>query len=318
MYQNEVTHTNNVGYMTSRKRNAPCPTWSIVFEDAAPLKLIVDTVSNVMGRVSFKVEKAANCDYFLTVDSADVAVACVVSARLRLDKVTFPNDDDDDSEFSFCLDCKHISTVIEPSSCAHLALTMEGYSETGKVVLRFIDVDQHAHSMISELPTWVSEPPFPGLERLEFKMIVELDLALVREMIKTARKAHTEHLRIDIYLKEVGGKKISTVCFTLEGDWKTEQKFCHEVITDEDGSMKVRAATDGTEKLLDVEDTEPYYHGTFPVEKIYGFIHNLGCRMLTAKVMTDQPMMLRHYLSGASDDKSRIDFLIAPVNEDEP
>lgn len=299
---------------TTTKRKQRTPDWSIVFEDASSLRSVVDAVATVMARVSFKVVKKRD-DYFLMVDSADVAMMCVVSARLRLDKVTFPRGNEE-SEFTFCVDCKHVSSAIDNPSCAHLALTMEGYVETAKLMLKMLDPETHSHEVCAELSTYVEEEPIE-LEDIEFKMILELDLQLVKEMIKKARKAHTEYLRIHIYLAESGAKKISLVVLSLDGDWHHEQKFCHETVSHVDGSLVVRAATDGTQKLIDVEHTEPFYKGSFPVEKIDAFIKNLPCRMLPAKVKTGVPIMLTYPLGGTSDETSHIRFLVAPINEEE-
>ena len=106
--------------------------------------------------------------------------------------------------------------------------------------------------------------------------------------------------------------------FTLDGDWEHEQKFCHEVVSDDDGSLIIRAAADGSHKLIDVDALEPVYTGRFPVEKIDGFIKNLQCgRMLEAKVKTGVPIMLQHKLAGAGDESQIIRFLLAPTIEDE-
>ena len=290
------------------------PDWTIVFEDAASLRSVVDAVAPVMTRVSFKITKVRD-KFFLMVDSADVAQICVVSARLRLDKVTFPKGNDE-TEFTFCVDCKHVSSAIDNPSCAHLALTMEGYTETANIMLKMLDPETHSHEVCAELSTFVEEE-FVELEDIQFKMSLELDLTLVREMIKKARKAHTEQIKIQIFIHDTGSKKISIVLFSIKGDWTHKQKFCHETVTDVDGSIVVRAAADGTEKLIDVDTATPVYKGVYPVEKIDAFIKNLPCRMLTAKVMTGVPIMLTYPLGGTSDETSHIRFLIAPLNEEE-
>lgn len=295
------------------KRTQRTPTWSIVFEDAAQLRSIVDAVSTVMARVSFKVVKRDG-KHVLEVDSADVAMMCCVSARLVLDKVV-TNEEGEDEGFSFCVDCKHFASAIETPSCAHLALTMLGLAEESKIVLTMHEPEQHAHEASSEVSLYMEEEHDP-LVAMDFDMLLEVDLSLLREMIKKARKAHTEKLRICVYLQEVAQKKISLVVFSIEGDFTHEQKFCHETTRDDDGSTIVRAATDGTHKLLDTDATEPAFEGVFPAEKIDAFVKNLPCRMLTAKIKTGMPLMLDYPLGGTCDDVSHIRFLVAAVNED--
>ena len=266
-----------------------------------------------MQRVHFKVVRGDDGRYVLKVDGADVGYTCCVSARLHLDKVFVPEGNDDD-EFVFCVECKHVLTAIESSACAHGACTLEGRDAT--VCIRVQDPDQKSHEDCSELSTFVDGESTFRLDPLEFKMSLEIDLSKLKEMIKKARKAHTERLRICVYLQEVAQKQISLVVFSIDGDFKHEQKFCHETTRDEDGSTIVRAATDGTHKLLDTETVEPVFEGVFPAEKIDAFVKNLPCRMLTAKVKTGMPLMLDYPLGGTSDDESHIRFLVAAVNED--
>jgi hypothetical protein len=308
------------------KRRERSPEWSIVFDDAAPLKSIVDAASAVAARVTFKVGHVDGHEgLFLMVDSADIAYMCCVSARLRLNQVQLAKPPDEAAteaallnEFEFCVDCKHVSSAIDNPSCAHLALTLEGHAPTvgtPTVLLKMHDLETPSHSVEAELTTFVQEDPV-DIKDIDFNMLLEIDLALLKEVIKTARRAHTEHLKITIYLKEVGAKKLSVVLFALDGLWSHVQKCCHEVVVDEDGSCIVRAATDGTERLVDLDALTPAFHGVYPIDKIDAFIKHLPCRMLTAKVETGSPLLLEYKLGGATDEASYIRFLVAAINED--
>lgn len=305
----------------SRKRPQRSPDWSIVFEDASALRAVVDAVATVMTRVSFKVCKIKGA-YFLSVDSADVAFVCCVSARLQLDKVTFHSTRaeeecrNEEEGFNFCVDCKHVSSAIDTPSCAHLSLTMEGHMDDAKIVLKMLDPETHTHEVCSELSTYLEEPQM-SLQSMDFKTTLEVDLTHLREMIKKSRKAHAEHLQIRIFLKTLSHKNISLVTFSIDGDFYHEQKFCHETTRDEDGSMVVRAAADGSQKLMDASEDEPFFKASFPIEKIENFVKNLPCKMLAAQVGAGMPILLNYPLGGASDDSSHIRFLIAPVNEEE-
>ena len=93
--------------------------------------------------------------------------------------------------------------------------------------------------MEAELTTYVQEDPV-DIKDIDFNMLLEIDLALLKEVIKAARRAHTEHLKLTIYLKEVGAKKLSVVLFALGGLWSRVQKCCHEVVVDEDGAHRAR------------------------------------------------------------------------------
>ena len=77
--------------------------------------------------------------------------------------------------------------------------------------------------------------------------------------------------------------------FHIKGEWKTSSTYCPTVDKGEDGSMVIRAATDGEVDKFDLGDTEPVYNGTFQVEKIAGFIKPLQCRMIVAKMKQNEP-----------------------------
>jgi hypothetical protein len=288
--------------------------WTIVFEDTAALRVVVNVVSSVMPRVFFKVKTESDGKKVLMVDSADAAMMCCLSARIQLDNVVVRHED----EFSFCIDCKKLSLALDDPSCQHLALTMEGNQADAKVYLKMHDPDQPSHEQSITLPTYVdSDNNIDAIPAMDFDMMLEVDLNALREMMKKAIKVHTEHLRIRVHLLDKGARKVSVVTFSIEGDdFYCEERFCHETTRDEDNSMIVRAVADGTVAMPDDADT-PQYEGVFPVEKIHAFAKNVQARMLTAKVKTDMPIMFTQSLSGSSDDTSYVRFLVAPVREDD-
>lgn len=296
----------------SRKRSGRPADWSIVFEDASALRNVVDAVLAVMPRGVFKVAKQGS-HHFLMVDGADAANTCCVSARLQLDTVDLPEGAEE--SFEFCVECKHVLTAIDSASCAHGKLTVEGHDD--KVRLRVHDPDQRSHEDCSEIPTYVDFEPPVDLLTMTYGTLLEIDMAKLRELIKKARKSKCDLLRIAIHLKDRGAKQQSLVVFSVDGEAYHSQAFCHETTRDEDGSLVVRAAPDGSDDLFDTSGTDPTFEGVYPIEKVEAFIKSLPCRMLGAKVQSDLPLMLSHTLGGASDDSSHVRFLVAPVNEDD-
>ena len=290
-----------------RQKGDP-PQWRIVLENGQLMRTVVDAVGTVMSRVSFKVERVDDAAY-LMVDSADVAFMCCVSARLRLDKVTFPENED---TFNFCVDCKHVSSAIDSPSCAHMPLIIEGHDSI--VLVKMLDSDEQSVEVCAELPTFVEDEPV-RLDDIAFALSIEIDIAPLRDMIKKARKAHTEHLRLQVFLTDTGAQTVSTVVFSIDGDWGYTQKFSHQTVKDVDGSHIVRAAAGGTAEIADSTNKRPEYEGLFPIEKVDAFLKILTVRMITAKAMNDKPIMFFFPLGGTGDDNSHIRFLLAPVNE---
>lgn len=300
--------------MAKRAREEPEEDWSIVFEDVSQLRAVVDACATVTPRVRFKVVRRAE-HHFLEVNSKDVGMTCCITARLALDNVHVKAGGNDE-DFSFYVGCSAVSSALCVASCAHFALTMKGFINEAKIVLTMHDPEERTHEACTEVPLYDEEDhEDSALISMEFNMMLEVEPALLREMIKMARKAHTENVRIRVHLQDVGSKKVSLVIFSIDGDFKHEQRFCHETARDDDGSTIVRAATDVKHKLLNVASTEPAFEGVFPVEKIDAFLKPLACRMLVAKLNSNWPLLLHHKLS-ASNEESYIDFLVPPLNEE--
>ena len=297
----------------SRKRPQRAADWTIIFEDASSLRNVVDAVSAVMHRVVFKVA-CVDGHHFLMVDGADAGFTCCVSARLQLDKVTFASDDPPD-EFTFCVDCKHVIAAIDNPSCAHGTLTIEGINEDALVRLRMRDPDQASHEDCCELSTFVDAEPAQGLLDMTFPYIIEIDLTKLRDMIKKARKARAERIRVQVHLNSSGGRERSLVIFSASHDFYYAQKYCHETHRNEDGSLVVRAATDGTDDLFDTSEPAAVDQ-IYPLDKIDAFAKNMPTKMLVARVKQGLPIMFTHELGGVSDGRSFIRFLVAPVTDE--
>ena len=223
-------------------------------------------------------------------------------------------------DFTFCVDCKQLHVALDTPSCAHGSLMIQYHSDA-TIHCHMQDPEQLSHADCSELNTFVDGSEPIRLNDLEFDMRLEIDLSKLREMIRKANKCHSEHLRIQIYFRNVGNRQFSLVVFSVRGDGLHTQKFSHETSRDEDGSLRVRAVADGEADMVE-GDSAPEYEALFPVERINSFIKILPCRMITATIKQGMPLMMTHKLGGgitssnASDD-SQVRFLIASINEDD-
>lgn len=294
-----------------RKRT---PNWSIQFDDATALKSVIEACAAVMQRIIVKVSRNEAGVFFLSVDGADVGYTCCVSARLQLGVVRMASDVD---TFRFCVDCKQILYSIESPSSAHGMLTMESYVNDTSVYLLMTDPDQPSHVETSKLSTFVDGDPPVMLSVLDFKIVIEVDLTKLREMIKKARKAHAEHLGISVLYRDADA--VATTTFSLSGDTEHAQIFSNDTSTKEDGSRLVRAIADGkTEPLcVDSEDVELLHDGKYPVDKIDAFVKTVPSRVVVAKVMKGMPLMFTHSLGASEDDSSHVRFLVASTSEDD-
>lgn len=301
------------------KRRCDHPEWSIRMDDASGLRSILDAVSAVTQRVIFRVMKNEESgNYQLKFDGADVGMTCCVSARLQIDNVVLHVPQDDD-QFVFCVDCKQMHLALDNPSCSHGSLLLQYFTD-GTIHCRMQDPEQPSHADCSKLNTFVDGSEPIKLNDLEFDMKLEIDLSKLREMVKKATKCHSEHLRIQIFLRKGNGpNQQSLVVFSVKGDAYFCQQFCHETSRDDDGSLRVRAVADGETNIIE-DAVDPEYEAVFPVEKMNAFIRVLPCRMIVATIKQGMPLMMTYRLGGgiassAATDESSVKFLIASINE---
>lgn len=305
--------------MASRKRSRT-PDWKIVFDDAESIRSMVAAVGPVLqSRITFKVERKDGRN-FLMVDGNDLGFVCCVSARLQLEDVTFPLKEDDagDLQFEFCVETEKMAMALDVPMHRDLSLSLAGFDATADVEVTFFDADHGTHQAKSVLKTFEHDGSNP-LKAMEFDITVELDLFCFKDVIKKARKAaSSDNVRIAIFLATVGQTKLSVVRFEAAGDtFEHRQEFCQEVIMDEDSSIRVRVATDGTHSAFDLDDEEPVFEECFPTEKIDAFLKHVPHRMIFGRIKKGLPLMLHYNINGSDDDSSYVRFLVAPVNDDD-
>jgi len=307
--------SSSVAASQGTKRAAPTPDWSIEFPNANDLKAIIDAVTAVMQRVPIKVVRHAETGGFvIMVDGADIGMTCCVSARLHIEaeRVTL---DPGEREFTFCVDCKHVQTALDSTSCAHGTLVLSGHGDRVHVCVR--NPDAPSQDETSELKTFVDSERTTEIRPLEFATRLDVDVVALKEVIKKARKWHAEMMKIRISLRQQGARHLSMVAISISGDADHEQRFYHETTRDDDGSLVVRAASDGGDARAGCgDDLEPHFEGTFLVDRIDSFVRIVPQRMVSCNVMRGMPLMLT-YPIGGDEGASHIRYLVAPVNDEE-
>lgn len=304
--------------MSNNKRKQKEPTWKIHFEDAGQLRNIVDVIATILPRACFTVLKEGG-ENFLTATSLELGMSSAIHARLRLEDVTFPSDETQSFEFS--VDCKSVSSALDISSYSHLALVMEGFDEDCVVKLTVVDGDSGAQEVSTTLSTFVVEQSH-GLDDMDFDMILELDVKTLRDMVKQAKNAQTEKMRLQVYLRDnpdASKNKVSIIVFSVKGfGYEHTVKFCAETVNDGSGNTVARAAPDGTVSMVNTDDLTAVYDNFFTVKMIEGFLKHLKCSVLIGKIQQHKPLLLHYPLTGTCDEKdSHIRYLICACTDGE-
>jgi hypothetical protein len=289
--------------------------WTIAFDDAADIRAVVDSVAAVLQRATYKVVAAGPQHYTLKVDGADLGMTCCVAVRLRIERENVRVRDGGE-RIEFCVDCKQVQTALDAAACVHAAIELQGRDDGVLVVVT--DPETRTEIERSELKTFVDNETPTEFVPLDFATRIEIDIPRLKEVIKKARAWHSERLRVRIFLRDEGSVHRSLVEFVVEGDAKYTQKFYNEATRDEDGSLRIRAVTEGGGGAALADGAPPHFEGVFLLDKIEAFVKILPKQMVLADVSAGMPIMLSHQLGGNADDAdSRIRFLVAPVNDEE-
>lgn len=291
------------------------PLWTLTFEESTCLRTMVDSVGSVITNVVFKVVKEEDA-HFLSVFGADVGYTCVVEAQVRIDDVKGKTRDQDGKDLTFCLNCKHLSAVLDIPSHSSLPLMIEGHDS--EVAVKMYNPDNHTYEASSFLPTFIHEPQEQSME-LDVNLNIEMDTVALKEIIKKARKAHSEHITLTVYQQVKGPNTTALIEMSMQGDYKHKLSFCSTCPRGEDGSIVVRASMDCDGKISAHDMGDPIFDGTYPVDKLDAFVKNVAERIVTARVQMGNPnvpIYLRFQLQGEADLMSYVLFLIAPRHDD--
>ena len=290
------------------------PEWRLTFQDAESFRNLVEAAASVMPKVVFNVAKEGD-DRFLLVDGSDMALTCWLRARLAVDHFAFPKGEAGRDAFSFCVECKHVLIAIDTPSLGSCCIVLEGFEGKAKVRIHVTDPDQGvSFSEKADLDTYVDgERPQHRLQPLAYKMMLEVDVVRLRDLVRKARRAHAEFIRFAITLRDDGPQALSRVIMSYHGDISAWVCFVNRTQTSDDGSIIVRAVSDSMEEGGGEQPPLPssnFFVGSYALDKIEAFLKVVKCRVITSHVQQEQPMLFQVPLG--PDNESYVHFLIAP------
>lgn len=291
------------------------PEWRLTFQDAESFRNLVEAAYSVMPKVVLNVVKEDD-QRFLIVDGSDMALTCWLRARLAVDHFVFPKGEAGRDAFSFCIDCNHVLIAINTPSLGSCCIDLEGYESRAKVRIHVRDPDQgDSFSEKADLDTFVDgDRPQHRLKPMQYKMMLEIDVARLRDLARKARRAHAEFIRFTITLRGESHQSLSSVTMSYEGDLFHCVNFVNRTQTDEDGSIVVRAVSDAMEQSAEHTVNAPIiFAGSYALDKIEAFLKVVKCRVITSRVEQEQPMLFQVPLG--PDGYSYVHFLIAPKLE---
>ena len=307
---------------SKKRKEAFAPDWMITFEDASALQNVTESLYAVMNRVTFRAKRIGD-HFYLKAEGADPGQTCFVNARLKIDKVEFRSRAIERDYFEFRVDCKQFLYSIRDSTCSQGTLTIQDRPIDAKIVIKIHDPDMPSHTSCSMLNTFVEPEQTDSLNPLNFKLIVEIGMKYLKEILKKAKDADAETMELNVRVKPHGSKYRSITTFTVKGETQHVQEDCADASKAEDGSMIVRANGDGEaneeddDDSMDEHDCDISIRHTYPIQKIHAFVKNMHQTIVVAKMEQGMPLMLEHGIAGSINGESYVQFFVAPVNDDD-
>lgn len=298
------------------RRKAFVKEWSITFDQTQGLRTLVDVVGNILTSINFRItydQKRAS--HFLCIDSIDPQHVCMIQARLLCEKVYNIEEDQ-----YFCIDSSLINLVLK-NVAQHYSLDLIKYRDSADIHIDAYETLSNSHHTNYVLPTLVDAGETMKLKDQNYKYIVEIDLGMLRQIVKMGMAFHSQDLNLEVRVSDsdASSDKVSRTTFTIasKGDAYQSHNFHSATVSDggeKQDSYVIRAVTDSTAPDGQANDMVPVYTDTFSASYLNMFLKSMERQIITMKLSQDKPLLV-HYPLGA--DKSYICFVLAPKTSEQ-
>ncbi len=291
--------------------------WRITFDQTQGVRTLIDVVGGILQRINLRVKYDERRKvHFLCIDSIDPSHICMIQARLLCEKTHNLTED-----VSFCVEEK-IFNLIMKHIPNHYSVDFEKRRDSADIHVRGYETLSNSHQTHFEMRTLVDDGEIMHLNDIEYKHQIEMDLSLLRQIVKMSKSLNSEQLEFIVKKpKNDENERILRTVFTIasRGDAVQSHKFYSATVAenprDKEGPCIIRAATDSTgPECEDEADMAVVYSDAFANEYLSNFLKNMERQIITMKLSQDKPLIV-HYPLGA--DKSYICFVLAPKTADD-
>jgi len=285
--------------------------WKASFDQLSTLRHVLEILCNVLDTATFHVSKDGlklNC-----IDSKQIAMV-----ELELAHSGFTTDDSQEQEASFCLYAKTLRDCLKASP-AHYSLEISNPLGSSDIFLRSFEALSNSHQFEVRIPSIVEDESPRSLKMLDFAAIVEIDMAMLRGIIKTSislassdQSAKDCDIRFQIYKSaEENGKSITVLCISSEsGNANAAPRHLFVSETSEDGVFR----TEDTITCDIDETTLPCtYNESFSAGYLNNFVKSMERQTLQLKCAPGLPLVINYPLG---KEGSGLTFILAARVED--
>jgi len=200
------------------------------------------------------------------------------------------------------------------SSPAHFSVELMQYMGSTSVFLRSYDNLSNSHVCEAEIKSIVDESETALLDDMDFKFEVQIDLAILRNIVKTASALNSSDIRLQVFEpKKDASSRLTAFRVSAEGgdDATPASTFVSQL----EGDCNVIRTEDSVQVDVDLGDMDTSYDEKFSVSYLHSFMKSMERQSLSLKISpteTNSPRMplVIEYPLGKTD--NFIKFVLAP------
>lgn len=280
--------------------------WKITFNATLGLRTLVEVVGNILNRVNLRIIYDSKQQiHFLCIDSVDPGHICMIQARLLCENADVPND------VSFCVNSTILNTCLK-NIAGHYSLDIVKYPDSSDIKLEAYETLSNSHCTCYTLNTLLDDSETMQIKNMNYDTTVEIDLGLLRGMIKVAKDLKSDKVEFSVHMPEIEDvdKLRSRFTITSFGEAKQEQSFNSSTTREKNTEANViRAVTDSASPDATDSVFNCMYRDNFSAEFLGLFLKSMDHQLLTMKLSRGQPLILNYPLG---PEKSYICFVLAP------
>ena len=294
--------------------------WRARFSQCVAFKNFAQNVGNVLEDGFFKLVKTADFEG-LEVEGIDAMHICLVRGRLE-GAVELPEAVE---HFKFCVPMAKLLTCL-PSAHPQHFLELSGDEDGSELRLRIFEPEVRSYCSSFVLRTHAKEMPRVDLEDLSYAFYVEMDLAVFKTAVKTARDQRAESTSFTVYEPKRtagdGGDAQSTVFFVVRSPAEgVESSFLFQSTTESDEAAEgqprairaYEAPAGDSAAMPAAEDLTTVYGNDFSTDYLFKFVKSMERHAVTLRLAQTLPLVVEYPLG--CETKNFLRFVLAAKKE---
>jgi len=258
--------------------------FALTFDQAQPLRLLVDVLQSVLHRVDIKVVKRAEFEG-IEIQTIDPKLVCYIVARLSC-KVTHAGRD-----ACFCIDTATLNTCIK-SVRPEYAIDLKSDVKSSDIFISAYDSFSNNYVTTFSLPTLVPDESPAEMANINYEYTVEIDLNTLRGIVNNTIALAGQEVRFRLE-EPVEDTPYTYRVFSIITDGNARQTHKFHSVTEArgDGACIIRTE-ESTAELPSVGEMRVLYDECFTAKYIASFVKSMERQIITMRLKAKMPLLL--------------------------